>query len=266
MRPAEYETMFRIEETHWWYRALHRLIFDTLDHERPDWRTMRILDAGCGTGAILKQLGSPDRNVGIDLSGEAISFCQKRGLTNVRQADISTLPFADNSFDVVVCSSVIYHEWVGNPASAVCELYRVLRPEGLLLLNLPAFPFLHSAHDRAVMTARRFRKIETRSLLTSCGFLVRRLTYWTTLLFPLAVLARTFGGSKSGRDFPARDEGRSLADRLFSAVMSVELQLLRKTSLPFGVALFAIAKKEAAALTSGLHTRRPIGETERRPC
>ena len=38
MNPNEYEAMFRAEEKHWWYRALHRLIFDWLGHELPDWR------------------------------------------------------------------------------------------------------------------------------------------------------------------------------------------------------------------------------------
>jgi hypothetical protein len=79
----------------------------------------------------------------------------------------------------------------------LCELRRVLRPKGLVFLNLPAFSFLHSAHDDAVLPARRFRNGEVRSLLAENGFAVRRLTYWTTLLFPLAVIARTLGESST---------------------------------------------------------------------
>jgi SAM-dependent methyltransferase len=249
MQSAEYEIMFRVEETHWWYRAVHELIFQTLEYELPNWRTKTILDAGCGTGAILSRLGNPDRNVGIDLATEAISFCQKRGLANVQQGDIAALPYAENSFDVVICSSVIYHEWVSNPSAALHELHRVLKPEGLLLLNVPAFRGLHSAHDKVVMTARRFRKNEIRSLLSTSGFYVKRLTYWTTLLFPLAVIARTLGGSKMGRDFPVEQGRRSRFDSLFSAIMRIELQLLKRTSLPFGVALFAVAKKSSSEQT-----------------
>jgi hypothetical protein len=116
-----------------------------------------------------------------------------------------------------------------------------LQPAGLLLLNIPAFRFLHSAHDEAVMTARRFRKNEIRSLLVENGFAIRRLTYWTTLLFPLAVVARTFGGSKMGRDFEEAET--SFSHRAFAQVMALELGLLKKFSLPFGVALFAVARK-----------------------
>ncbi len=240
MRQDEYATMFRVEEAHWWYRALHRLIFQTLEAELPDWREKRILDAGCGTGAILQTLGNPEKNFGIDLAPEAIAFCRERGLENVRQADICDLPFANDSFDAVICSSVLYHEWVRDVPAAIGEMRRVLRPGGLLVINVPAFRVLHSAHDVAVMTARRFRKSELRDLLLDQNFFIRRLTYWTTLLFPLAVLARTFGGSKMGRDF---ESTRSWSQRFLETIMSFELKILPRISFPFGVALFAVARK-----------------------
>ena len=233
--------MFRVEETHWWYGALHRLIFQALEAEFADWRKKEILDVGCGTGAILKQLGNPDKNVGIDLAPEAISFCQQRGLHNVRQGDICAMPFADASFDAVICSSVLYHQWVADIEVAVREMHRVLRPSGVLLINVPAFPFLHSPHDEAVMTARRFRKPEIRELLLKQNFAIQRLTYWTTFLFPLAVAARTLGGSQMGRDFETNEA--SLAQRAFAQVMKVELSFLRHISLPVGVALLAVARK-----------------------
>jgi len=241
MQPNEYATMFRVEETHWWYGALHRLIFQMLEAELPDWREKEILDVGCGTGAILQRLGSPQKNVGVDLAEEAVSFCHRRGINNVQQGDICALPFGDASFDAVICSSVLYHQWVSDVAAAVREMRRVLRRGGLLLVNVPAFRFLHSEHDVAVMTARRFRKPEIRKLLLDQNFKILRLTYWTTLLFPLAVVARTFGGSKMGRDFETN--GKSLSQRVLGKIMTLELTLLRGISFPFGVALLAVAKK-----------------------
>jgi ubiquinone/menaquinone biosynthesis C-methylase UbiE len=241
MERSEYATMFRVEETHWWYSALRRLIFQTLEAELPDWREREILDAGCGTGAILKRLDNPEKNVGIDLSLEAISFCRQRGLANVREGDISAMPFADASFDAVICSSVLYHRWVGDVEAALREMRRVLRPGGVVLINVPAFSFLHSPHDEAVMTARRFRKSELRELLEKQNFQIRCLTYWTTFLFPLAVAARTLGGSKMGRDFETAQD--SLAQRVFSKVMEFELRVLKRASFPFGVALLAVARK-----------------------
>lgn len=235
--------MFRVEETHWWYRALHDLIFQELEAELPDWREKKILDAGCGTGAILQRLGNPQKNVGIDLAPEAIEFCRQRGLTNAQQGDVNALPFEDASFDAVISSSVIYHEWVADVSTAVHEMHRVLRPEGVLVINVPAFRFLHSEHDEAVVTARRFRKPEIRKLLMEQAFEIRRITYWTTLLFPLAIAARTLGGSKMGRDFESTD---SRSQRLLGQIMKVERRLLRNVSLPIGVALLAVARKPAS--------------------
>jgi SAM-dependent methyltransferase len=244
MNPAEYEIMFRAEETHWWYRALHQLILGALERELSGWRAKAILDAGCGTGAILQRLGHPEKNRGIDLAPEAISFCRARGLANAQEGDVGKLPFADASFDAVICSSVLCSRRV-EVGSALRELHRVLRPDGLLLLNLPAFGFLHSAHDVAVMTARRFTKGQIETLLREHGFAIQQSTYWTAFLFPLAVLARTLGGSKLGRDFPGEGKLYQFTNPLFTMITRWEVALLKKgISLPFGVALFAVARKQ----------------------
>lgn len=242
MQPAEYEIMFRAEERHWWYRALHRLIFRELAVHLPDWKNKAILDAGCGTGAVLQQLGNAEKHLGIDLASEAICFCRQRGLQNAQQGDIMSLPFANESFDAIICSSVLYHRWVRDVPQALHELHRVLRPDGLLVLNLPAYEFLRSPHDEAVFTAQRFTAKSVRSLLCDSGFRIRKLTYWTTLLFPLAVLARTLRASSKGRDF---DGYSSLGwhNTFFDWLMRFELHLVRRVPMPFGVALFCVAQK-----------------------
>jgi hypothetical protein len=116
---------------------------------------------------------------------------------------------------------------------------------GLLLLNVPALRFLHSAHDEAVVTAHRFNKSEIRQFLPDNGLAICRLTYWTTLLFPLAVIART-----PGRRFNRAPifilQQIHFRMILFTHVMALELPLLKRMSLPIGVALFAAARKHGA--------------------
>jgi len=242
MEPSEYRTMFAVEGSHWWYVGLHRLIRAALHAHLPNWRQASILDAGCGTGAVLQSLASSPRAAGVDLSSDAVAFCRNRGLRNVAQGDVAALPFVDASFDVVICSNVLYHKWIDGVGSALTELARVLRPGGILLVVVPAFEFLRSDHDRAVMTARRFTKGELRELLVTSGLTIRHLTYWTTLFFPAAVVARTLGGSRTGHDFD-RGYAMGLWDSLLVSVMSLELLLVRRISLPFGVSLFAVAQK-----------------------
>ena len=242
MRSSEYELMYRVEDRHWWYQSLHQWIFWALSKYLPDWREKQILDAGCGTGAILQKLSNQQTHVGVDLASEAIHFCRERGLQNVRRADIMSLPFPDESFDAVVCSSVLYHRWVTDVSLALQELRRVLRPGGLMILNLPACKFLRSAHDEAVFTSQRFTKREVDSLLRNEGFDIQKLTCWTSFLFPVAVAARTFGASRQGRDFDA-DFRSGFSNTLFKSLMAVEFRLLTRVSAPLGVALFCAARK-----------------------
>ena len=242
MEATEYELMFRQEDSHWWYRALHRVIRAALDSHVSGWRDRPILDAGCGTGAVLAHLGNRKKHVGIDRAPEAIAYCRRRGLHTVARADVNALPFEDNSFDAVISSSVLYHQWVTNVDRATQELRRVLRPGGVLLVNVAAYEFLRSPHDDAVFTARRFTRSEVRHMLSANGLRVRRLTSWTTLLFPLAVVARSLGGSRTGRDFDAGGPSAT-ANRLLGAVMTLEFALMRRVPLPFGVAIFAVAEK-----------------------
>jgi SAM-dependent methyltransferase len=240
MQHQEYALMAAVEDTHWWYCALHVLIGDAIRSRSARGRT--ILDAGCGTGAVLAQLDHAGTSIGIDLSPDALQFCQQRGLYALVRGDVNALPFPADTFDIVISSSVLYHQWVIDVGAAVRELRRVLKPQGVLILNLPAYRFLHSAHDDAVLTARRFTKKEVRHLLSANGFTVRRLTYWTSLLLPAAIIGRTLGGSSSGRDFEAH-AGDTLRNRVLSLVMAVELAVLRRVSMPFGVAIFAVAER-----------------------
>tara|TARA_B100000959_G_C14837077_1_gene564377 strand:- start:119 stop:856 length:738 start_codon:yes stop_codon:yes gene_type:complete len=244
MRSEEYEFNYLLEEKHWWFRSLHRTMFSFLEHYRPDWRQERILDAGCGTGRLLEMLGSPKRNVGVDLADESLMFCKKRGLENVIKSDVCNLPFADNSFESVICASVLYHQWVPEPEAAVREFSRVLIKGGIVLMELPAYAFLHSAHDEAVYTARRFTIPSARALLSENGFQILRLSHRLTFAFPLAFMARTLRLVSDGRDFSTSP---GFLHRIFNQMMDsaarIENQMMKKIDLPIGTSIYCVAQK-----------------------
>jgi ubiquinone/menaquinone biosynthesis C-methylase UbiE len=103
-----------------------------------DVRNMRILDAGSGTGNLsikLRKAGA--RVVSIDFSKEAIrQHLQKDPQASVRQLSLEeSLPFPDNSFDVVVCMSVLFALSAPGRKLALAEFHRVLGPGGLLLVT-----------------------------------------------------------------------------------------------------------------------------------
>lgn len=97
-----------------------------------------LLDAGCGTGAMLAmfQKDYPDKNfTGIDLSEKMIETARKKHLKKIQfvAGDCEALPFADNSFDVVTCSMSFHH--YPNPDKFFKSLQRILRPDGRLILR-----------------------------------------------------------------------------------------------------------------------------------
>jgi SAM-dependent methyltransferase len=243
MRAEEYETLFRVEDAHWWYRALRRVLLWHLERFLPEWREVPLLDAGCGTGGNLAHLAGRGGRVGLDRADAALAHCRRRGLAALVRGDVGALPFAAGSFAAVVSASVIYHQWVTDPRIALRECHRVLRPGGLLLVDVPASDAFWSAHDVAVMTARRFRARELRELVEASGFEVLRMTHWNTLLFPAVWAARRFRLSPEGRDFdPAAPPGGA-RNALLDAAMRLEAAGWRRASLPFGVSIHCAARR-----------------------
>jgi hypothetical protein len=113
-------------------------------------------------------------------------------------------------------------------------------------------PVAGGAHDRAVNVHHRFTRPEVAGLLAEAGLTPLRLTYLNTLLFPPIVLMRRVQNAL----FPSRAEsdvepaGWPLNAALLG-VLRLETRLLRATDLPFGVSLFAVARKGSAPRHGG---------------
>jgi SAM-dependent methyltransferase len=187
MEPSEYALMDAEEDRMWWYRTLHTRLCDALAGTQG-----RVLDAGCGTGGFLAVLGSrrPDlTRVGVEWDALAAPRARDKSGAAIVRGSVNTLPFADASFDAAVSADVLCHAAV-DPPVALAELSRVLRPGGRLVVNMPAYQWLLSAHDRQVHNARRFTARATSELLRQAGFVTVRARYWNGLLLPLMIVQR----------------------------------------------------------------------------
>ncbi len=244
MSASEVRTIYLLEDSHWWYSALRRLV-GSMAREYAG-SPLKILDAGCGTGGNLRFLSALFPRVeiyGVDREPLAVALARTRKSGRVSQASVHPLPFRDGVFDVVLSLDVLYMQGVDDE-KALAEFRRVLKEGGILLVNLPAFECLRGVHDRAVRTRHRYTAPELKRKLSARGFIVRRLTYWNAFLFPLIFLARKVYLLKGAAKVPTSDL-RALPPALngiLERLLRLELALLRRVDFPFGVSVFAVAE------------------------
>ncbi len=250
MTPEEYRYLYELEEHYWWFRGMCRITAAILDSYLPT-GSLRILDAGCGTGLMLSWLRNcrPGSNsYGVDTSSDALRYCSLRGEKLLAQGSIAALPFPSECFDLVSSFEVLDSFSEDEVRKPFAELARVVRQGGLLLVRVPAFQFLYSQHDRAVFTQHRFRAAEVRARLEEHGLKVECITYANFFLFPVVVVWRWL--RRSDRPDPQSDV-RPLSrvlrwlNPILAGLFSVEAAWLRHLPfrLPFGVSVLAMASK-----------------------
>jgi SAM-dependent methyltransferase len=250
MDPTFYESYYRHETTHWWFRWRFDLIADVMESLPTNGRK-RILEAGCGTGQMLKSLELHGDAIGIDISPQAIRYAKARGVNQLVQGSITDLPFKAGCFDAVLALDVIEH--VDDDIGILAKLFEVVKPGGHLIVTVPAYKILWSEHDEINLHKRRYKSDELRTLITDAGFQVHRVTYCNTALF-LPVLAmrkaknllRTFrrarGTVHDGLESDLDEYPGPINSALYW-LMKGETRLMRKADLPFGVSILAIARR-----------------------
>ncbi|SFJ87243.1 class I SAM-dependent methyltransferase [Jannaschia pohangensis] len=141
---------------------------------------LQVLDAGIGTGAMSAALADtyldPIALTGVDVSGDMLKQAEQRLdhshlSTRFLQADVNCLPFADNTFDVVLVAHVLEH--MAYPKRALAELHRVLKPGGILVACVTQ----RSSAGVYIQLKWRTHRVDTstvREWLWDCGFVHAR--------------------------------------------------------------------------------------------
>lgn len=238
-----YATEAAIERDHWWF-AGRRFLLSRIIGEFSLPPGSAILDVGTGTGSnlrMLRDLGF-DRVRGLDRSSEAVRFCAEKGLGAVELGDVRALPFPDRQFDLVLATDIIEH--VDDDLLALRELRRVLKPNGRLLLTVPAFRLLWGLQDEVGHHQRRYRLSELLELIGAASLLPERHFYFNYLLFlPILLLRRLM------RVLPARvaSEGEINApwlNRMMGGLFRFDVQTAPRLRPPFGVSALVVATRD----------------------
>ncbi len=243
MDEEEYAKMAKLDDSMWWFCALHRIILLTLRRFLPK-KPSVVLDAGCGLGGLLKFLSQQEPDLclqGVELYEPAAHIAASRSGRPVTCGSIHRLPFETGMFDAIICTNVFEQKGV-DPEQAASEVFRCLRPHGVFIVSESANEWLRSYHDRRLGAARRFKEQELTSILRNAGFEVKYSTYWNTILFPLVALRRkVFSSPETESDVMSYHRPATM---FFNTVMAAERAWLRAGgTFPFGVAIMAVGVK-----------------------
>ena len=232
--------MMALEDGHWWFRG-KRLLVGTLLARSGLGTGARLLDVGCGTGGLLRALAGQGDVVGIDSADVALTYCRERGLDVVR-TDASTLPFGAGTFDGCVMMDVLEH--LDDEQPVLHEVRRVLRPDGVVIVSVPAFAALWSQHDETFQHRRRYLRGALVDVITRAGFRVEWSSYTNVAVFAPALVWRTlrrWTGVAPGARTDFFHAPAPLNDVLV-ALYRWEAAFLRRRSLPFGVSVACVAR------------------------
>jgi SAM-dependent methyltransferase len=219
MQTDDFRELAEVEDSMWYFHALNRRMLLPLAELSK--QNAIVLDAGCGTGGLIKALqcvGAPWTIKGLDYSPVACSYARQR----------TSVPIEEGSID--------------DASVALAEFRRVLKSGGILAINVAAYNWMRSYHDDLMDTRHRFRRSELVNLLRQAGFAVTLSSYANMLLFPLIFARRKIfvprHPTSDVKPYPP------LIDAFCSSMAAMEHLLLRVgIKLPAGNSVFIVARK-----------------------
>ena len=237
-----YEHFYKIENEHWWFAARQHILREFMEKKMRVPPGTRLLDVGCGTGAILDSFSKRYEAYGQDVSPQAVEFCRKRGIVNVVLGTLDRLPPEYRNFELVTFLDVLEH--IDNDRGALREANALLKEGGRLLITVPAFPSLWGSHDVVTHHKRRYVRKTLTEVVTASGFDIEHMSYFNFFLFPVAWIRRKlarFTGASSADDMEVPPKPVNAILRL---IFQSEQVLLPRIHFPFGLSLICVARKK----------------------
>jgi SAM-dependent methyltransferase len=247
VNPEEYQKLEALDREHWFYagkRAIVRYWISRFADLTPD---SLLVDGGAGTGTWLAEMRHTCRVLGIDDHEESLSIAGPKLDGAVMKAPLHRVDLPDNHASVVTLLDVLEH--VIDDAAALREMVRITRPGGLLVITVPALPWLWSDWDEILHHQRRYYRSGLLRLVHMPGVEVLRCAYINTWALPAMVAMRFWrrltGGPRSGRPRAEERLPPKWLNRLFQAFY-VKPACWSWFRPPLGASLLAVLRKTGA--------------------
>ena len=238
MERVVYRQMAELDQRHWWYRARREILAALIR------RTIRLpagaqlLEIGCGTGHNLAMLGEFGHVDALELDDEARAFAEQRLGRAVMSAPLPELAgVPDRHYDLVGAFDVIEH--IDDDRGAIASIATKLKPGGKFFMTVPAHQWMWSAHDEVNHHKRRYSKRSLRSLIEGSPLQLERISYFNSLLFPVAVAER-ISSKLRGKDSADLMLPPAALNAALERTFAAERHLVGRLPLPPGLSLFAV--------------------------
>ena len=196
-------------------------------------------------GGNLPMLARFGRVWAIEPNAEARALAVKKGDFDIRDGRLpDDLPFAPGSFDLVAALDVVEH--LDDDVASLRGLADVLRPDGRMLITVPAFTFLWSEHDVQHRHKRRYNKRQLIRAVADAGLAPVVVSYFNTWLFPLAAGVRVAKNLLRIKGVDDDAMPPAVLNRMLTAVFASERWLIGRVPLPFGLSILMICRERPA--------------------
>jgi len=245
----DYKKNIKKDDLHFWYKA--RLIF--IEHllnkyiKKPN-NDLKILDIGCGTGTEIKVLQKFGKITALDVNKQALVIAQKTGC-EIIYANLEQDKLPSGKFDVVCAFDILEH--LEKDVETLQKIYQSLQKNSLLVLTVPAFPFLFGPHDIALSHKRRYSKKELIKKIKDANFEIKTIGYWNSFLFPIEALFRIIKivlnkTKKQKTNFQTENKTPiKILNLLFFYLLNIDNIFFKKNiKFPFGITLYLVARKK----------------------
>lgn len=231
--PAYFEKLKKAEEKHFWFEVRRKWIYDSI--RKFILPPASVLEIGCGTGNVSSFLSQKQYSVtGCEFFAEALGMAWP-GFIKV-QGDSNTLPFKDNSFDIIGLFDVLEH--FEDETALIKEALRVVRKGGIIVVTVPARAELWSQADELSLHKRRYTKKRLQQVLSEpklCPLLLKYI--FMSLYIPTKYLRAH--GYKESYHFGFN----RLVNTLLRSIFDVERIVSKGLPLPLGTSIIAVARK-----------------------
>ena len=216
-----------------------------------------ILEIGVSSGFLLSRLATARSEhlvFGADYTLETLqAVASKLPQMPLARFDLTRCPLRDGTVDVVVLNNVLEH--IEDHKAALSHLFRIVRPGGAIVLEVPAGPKLYDVYDRVLMHHRRYAMRDLIGLMELAGFAVERRSHLGFFLYPGFYLAKRINQIRYSTR--PRSDDRQLVEHmiaatrkrsaLMSVVMRFEAMLRPYLYLPFGIRCLLTCRRPAKA-------------------